>query len=237
MRVPSPFERGGGTYLILVRHWNEPPAARYDPEAMKPSAEPPHGDLDPNTPVSLREAARLAGAPREYLEECIASGKLAVHLQQKGQTTKFRVSSIALQSAGIIPKPKEAPERDPNESLVKLLQDQTDRLAALEEQRFQLAGQLGAALERNRILEERVLALAAASDADESVESSEPIAKEPAQSSAPSEPPSAEPAPADPVKLAARIVRLKPPARWPSRAFGAIPAVRSLLNGKRGDSR
>jgi hypothetical protein len=206
---------------------------------MKISEEPPRGDPNPNTPVSLREAARLAGAPREYLEECIASGKLAVHLHQKGQTTKFKVSPIALQSAGIIPKPVEPLERDPNEALVKLLQDQTDRLAAIEEQRFQLAGQLGAALERNRILEERVLALAAATATDDSVEPGAPPPNESARSveTSLSEPPSAEPSPAVPAKLAARIVRLKPSTRWQSRAFSSIPVLRSLLDGKRGDSR
>jgi hypothetical protein len=206
---------------------------------MKTSDDPPQSDPDPNTPMSLRDAARLAGAPREYLEECIASGRLAVHLHQKGQSTKFRVSPIALQSAGILPKPADSPERDSNEALVNLLRSQTDRLATIEEQRFQLAGQLGAALERNRILEERMLALAAAANTDDSVESDAPPVGEPMKpvETPRSEPPSAEPSPAEPAKFAARIVHLKPPSRWPSRAFGSIPVLRSLLDGKRGDSR
>ncbi len=209
---------------------------------MKSSAdESPNGDHDPNAPLSLGEAARLSGMPREYLEECIASGKLAVHLHNKGDATKFRVSRVALESAGIVPKDIPSLARDPNETLIRLLHDQTARLAAIEEQRFQLAGQLGAALERSRILEERVLALAAASETDDSVEPPAPNPGIGASTSdlvkptAPMEPPSAEPSPPAPIKLATRIIRLKPPPHWSSRALGAVPGIRGLLEGKRAD--
>jgi hypothetical protein len=119
----------------------------------------PAGKRASNEPElhSLREAAALAGVPRAYLDECIAAGRLAVHLHHSGKGVKFRVTRAGLEAAGILSPP-------PNdESIVQLLREQAERLAAVEEQRFQLAGQLGAALERNRALEER-LQLAASVD-------------------------------------------------------------------------
>ena len=198
----------------------------------------PDGENDPQAPLSLREAARLSGVPREYLEECVASGVLGVHLHHKGDATRFRVTRTALVAAGILPRDPDPPMVDPNEQLVGLLKTQTERLAAIEEQRFQLAGQLGAALERNRILEERMLVLAAASRPDDSIEpppskADAPTAEHAAKGSAMHlESPSSEPSPPAPVKLAVRIIRLKPAGRWSARAFSAIPGIGSLIDRK-----
>ena len=204
---------------------------------MKASSDqPPVSETNRNEPLSLREAARLASVPREYLEECIAAGRLAVHIHHKGDATKFRVTHNLLIAAGILPQPAAPPAIDPNETLIQVLRDQSERLTAIEEQRFQLAGQLGAALERARMLEERMLALTAAAVTDDSFETPpEGRPDRPAgDASRTVAEPSTEPGPAAPVKLAVRISRLAPKPRWPSRSLNAIPAIRSrLLSGRK----
>jgi len=199
----------------------------------------PNGESEPQTPLSLREAARLAGVPREYLEECVAAGKLGVHLHHKGDVMKFRVTRAALISAGILPDESRPPIVDPNEQLVELLKTQTERLTAIEEQRFQLAGQLGAALERNRLLEERALALTATSKPDDTVEPAATrasrglVAQKMDASELSGESPTTEASPLTTYKLAVRIIRSKPAARWSIRTFSVIPKIGSFISARR----
>lgn len=125
--------------------------------------------------LSLRQAAKLANLPREFLEECIASGRLPVHLLVKNGQTKFRVTRAGLESASIL---HAEPAPPAHESLVQLAREQAERLAAAEEQRFQLAGQLGAALERNRSLERQLRALSASGDEQREIEHAAPAPEE-----------------------------------------------------------
>lgn len=192
--------------------------------------------MDQHEPMSLRTAAKLAGAPREYLEECIAAGRLAVHLHQKNGAAKYRVSRAAMESAGILPAVSEPTGSERDDALVQLLREQSERLAAAEEQCFQLAGQLGAALERNRLLEERILELTDSSKIAGAVDAfTAPAAVAGAmpQSSsfAPSRPvaPSVESSHPATLTLATRISGLNPAARWTRLALLMIPLARSFI--------
>ena len=130
----------------------------------------PNGSIER---LSFGEAARLAGVPKAYLRELAESGRLAVHLFPKDGETKLRVTATSLIEAGVLPLAAEpgpdggtvALHRDPRDlsELVALIREQSDRITSLEEQRFQLGAQLGAALERIASLEERIEALPSAS--------------------------------------------------------------------------
>jgi hypothetical protein len=125
-----------------------------------------------NLPVRLSfgQASRLAGVPKAYLRELAESGRLAVHLAPKDGENKLRVTESSLIDAGILP-PLASPEADVRSDLsvrgnppdlselVALIREQSERIASLEEQRFQLGAQLGAALVRIASLEERIEAL------------------------------------------------------------------------------
>lgn len=194
-------------------------------------------DAEPNVdddraPMTLRAAAKFAGVPRAYLDECIASGRLAVRLHHTSKGAKFRVTRTDLESAGIVTRLNAG---DPSgESLLRLFREQSERLSAVEEQRFQLAGQLGAALERNRTLEERLLQLTAGTKIDGHVDA----ASSQAASSGtvePSlhderEPSKAEPASSAPVPMAKRIIGAKPAPQWPSkRAASTLARLRGFV--------
>jgi hypothetical protein len=179
---------------------------------------------DDRSLMTLRIAAKLAGVPRAYLDECVASGRLAVRLHHTSKGAKFRVTRAELESAGIV-KPFEA--REPSgESLLRLFREQSERLAAVEEQRFQLAGQLGAALERNRMLEEHMSQLTAGSDTQNDVDAT---LSKPASAGAAESPPQDErtltedelglPAQAP---LAKGIIGAKPAPAWPSKRAASI---------------
>ncbi len=101
--------------------------------------------------MSLREAAALTGLPRRYLRERIEAGSLAVHLQSSSGSVKWRLSRGSLVQAGLLTE--EPANLAP---LFAILREQGERLASLEEQRFQLAAQVGMAVERSRSLEERL---------------------------------------------------------------------------------
>jgi hypothetical protein len=197
---------------------------------MSKAAKPEAGD-DPEL-MSLRAAAKLANVPRAYLDECVAAGRLAVHLRHTSKGAKFRVTRAGLEAAGILPRAEPAPPS--LDSLAQLLREQADRLAAIEEQRFQLAGQLGAALERNRLLEDRMLQLEAGSRAHESVETASGEPKPSAEPAGPSAPGSAaldaeRPSNA-PVQLAKRIIGAKPAPDWtPKRAATAFARLRGIV--------
>src|SRR5438309_593577 len=95
--------------------------------AMKVSTS--SAERDPEEQLTLRAAAKLAGMPREYLEECVASGRLAVHLHHKGDATKFRVTRTAMHESGLL-EPLSSP-LETNDALVSLLRDQAQRLAEI----------------------------------------------------------------------------------------------------------
>jgi hypothetical protein len=111
--------------------------------------------------LTLAQAARLTGSPKAYLRELAESGRLAVHLVPGAGSTKLRVSTASLIEAGLLCA--ESNSIDPYSAdvgdLVRLVREQSARITALEEQRFQLGAQLGAALERVASLEERFEAL------------------------------------------------------------------------------
>jgi excisionase family DNA binding protein len=113
--------------------------------------------------LTVREAARLTGLPKRTLRERIHRGQVAIRIVGKGRDARVRLTEPALVEAGLLRQLEHdaASPADGNvAALVELLREQNARLATIEEQRLQLAGQLGAALERVRSLEERVLQLA-----------------------------------------------------------------------------
>lgn len=181
----------------------------------------PAGRHENDEPVlmSLREAAALSGAPRAYLDECIAAGRLAVHLRHTSKGVKLRVTRIGLVAAGILPPPVK------DESLVQLLREQAERLAAVEEQRFQLAGQLGAALERNRALEERLQLAAVVAEPPPMDAATSP---EPASTSAP-----AAEAPSSSDGTTQRIDGLKPAPERSSKQTAAATLRGVIQFGRR----
>lgn len=117
----------------------------------------------PDRLLTVGEAARLTGVPKRALRDRIRRGEIAIRLVGEGRETKFRLTESALVEAGLLgPNGRgETATADGNvAALVELLREQNARLAAIEEQRLQFAGQLGAALERIRSLEQRVIELA-----------------------------------------------------------------------------
>jgi hypothetical protein len=108
--------------------------------------------------LSLTHAARLAGQPKVYLRELAAAGKLAVFLTGDPERPKWRVSRAGLIEAGLLAAEPEAPATDRALlELIAIVREQAERIAALEEQRFQLGAQLGGAVERIAALEARAL--------------------------------------------------------------------------------
>jgi excisionase family DNA binding protein len=122
----------------------------------------------PETPsrdrlLTVGEAARLVGLGKRTLRERIHRGQIAVRIVGEGRKTKIRLTESALAEAGLLRRSasRETPPVDGNvTALAEVLREQNARLAAIEEQRLQFAGQLGAALERVRSLEARVLEMA-----------------------------------------------------------------------------
>ncbi|MCC6790565.1 MAG: hypothetical protein IT336_02710 [Thermomicrobiales bacterium] len=115
-----------------------------------------------NERLTLAQAARLTGMPKAYLRELVDSGRLAVYLMPGDGEVKQRVTRNALIEAGLLepdPAARDAtPDRDLGE-LISLVREQSNRIGVLEEQRFQLGAQLGAAVERIASLEEQVQSL------------------------------------------------------------------------------
>lgn len=186
---------------------------------------------DDREPMSLRAAAKLASVPRAYLDELVASGRLAVHLRHTSKGSKFRVTRAELEAAGIIKRPE--PREPSDEPLVRLFREQAERLAVIEEQRFQLAGQLGAALERNRLLEERLLQLAATTEPDSGFEaaSRDPSpSNEPAQPGVRPETLETEPSAHAPLMPSEQTSGAQPAPKWPPRrAVTAFSRLRGVV--------
>jgi hypothetical protein len=108
--------------------------------------------------MTLTQAARLTVLPKAYLRELIESGRLSVYLVPDAGEIKQRVTRAGLVDAGLIPSTPSELDRDLSE-LISLVREQSSRIGTLEEQRFQLGAQLGAAFERIASLEEQVQSL------------------------------------------------------------------------------
>ncbi len=120
--------------------------------------------------LSLKEAARLCNTTPTELRNLIERGKLRAFTVQQGGKTRFRLLRSSLIEAGLIGKVDPAPEPPPAEprgtvDLLPLIRDQNARISALEDQRANLAGQLGVALERLRAIDERLTDLETHPDA------------------------------------------------------------------------
>jgi hypothetical protein len=125
--------------------------------------------------LTFTQAAHLTGKPKVYLRELAESGRLAVHLVPGAGDTKLRVSHASLVAEGLVsqPSPEPEPVRSELSELIALVREQTARITTLEEQRFQLGAQLGAALERVVALEEQMVSLPRGDAEAERVESVE----------------------------------------------------------------
>lgn len=119
--------------------------------------------------LSLREAAELTGLRRGALKRRVRRGDVAVRVIGKGRSAKLRLTTNALADAGLLTHGDERVTSPPTGAsidrtlnpLLEVIREQGTRIAALEEQRFQLAAQLGAAMERARLAEDRLRQLAA----------------------------------------------------------------------------
>jgi hypothetical protein len=111
--------------------------------------------------LSLAQAARVTGVPKAYLRELVDSGRLAVQLVPGRGEPKLRVSRSGLMEAGLVPAASNGSAPVPSElsEMLALVREQMARITSLEEQRFQLGAQLGAAMERVAALEQRIEAL------------------------------------------------------------------------------
>jgi hypothetical protein len=123
--------------------------------------------------LTLREAAELTGFRRKVIRDRVARGDIAVRVLGSGRNAKLRVTESALVEAGLLAGELAPVARnDELAELIRLVREQQARLSALEDQRFQLAGQLGAALERTLALQNELLELTA------SVQAHSPIWRE-----------------------------------------------------------
>lgn len=139
------------------------------------SGEHPHAIIAPVTDssspgrgspplLSFRDAATITGLPRREIRARVRRGEIAVRVRGKGQSAKLRLTLRALAEAGLLdldPPAADPVSTDTPARLLDMIHDQGVRIAALEDQRFQLAGQLGAAIERSRALEQQLRVLAA----------------------------------------------------------------------------
>ena len=120
--------------------------------------------------LSFGEAGRLTGKPKAYLKELAESGHLSVRLQPANGESKLRVTRSGLAEAGLLHTDFDIalPDRGDVGELIALVREQASRISALEEQRFQLGAQLGAAIERVASLEDQVSELVQSSDIENS---------------------------------------------------------------------
>jgi hypothetical protein len=111
--------------------------------------------------LSLGEAGRMTGKPKAYLRELAEAGQLSVRLEQRAGEAKIRVTRSGLAEAGLFPRDEIVPQFEQGNlgDLIALVREQTNRISALEEQRFQLGAQLGMAIQRVAMLEEKISAI------------------------------------------------------------------------------
>jgi hypothetical protein len=108
--------------------------------------------------LSLKQASRLSGIKPAVLKRMIRSGELRAYTIARGGKRRFRVTRETLAAAGL-PGGESSRQQAATVDLTALIREQNQRIAALESQRAMLAGQLGAALERLRELDDRVAVL------------------------------------------------------------------------------
>lgn len=109
--------------------------------------------------LTLKEAARLCNMTPAELRNQIERGKLRAHTVQQGGKVRFRLLRSSLVDAGLLGPQASSPEPDRGlaaADFLALIREQNQRISALEDQRALLAGQLGAALERLRSIDERL---------------------------------------------------------------------------------
>jgi hypothetical protein len=127
----------------------------------------------------------MTGMPKVYLRELVESGRLAVHLIPESGEVKQRVSRIGLIEAGLLSAESSEPPSSHAElgDLIALVREQSNRITTLEEQRFQIGAQLGAALERVSALEDQILSLPHISNSHSEPRAIAEVGQEPAESS------------------------------------------------------
>ena len=105
--------------------------------------------------LTLKEAADLCDSTVPALKRLIQAGALRAFTVERGGKIKFRVSRASLIDAGLL---HEGPPSGQSATidLLALIRDQNQRIARLDDQRAQIAGQLGVALERLRSIDERL---------------------------------------------------------------------------------
>jgi hypothetical protein len=108
--------------------------------------------------LTLRQAAKLCGCSGGDLKQRIKSGQLHAFTIERAGKIKFRLSREALASAGLLAGEGTRPLLG-TVDLLELIREQNQRIAALEDQRANLAGQLGVALERLHAIDQRVASL------------------------------------------------------------------------------
>jgi excisionase family DNA binding protein len=121
------------------------------PQESKPQSGliPEHGWL------TLQQAAALCGLSVDRLKAMIRSGELHALTVDRNGKQKFRIDRAALVDAGLM-KVRQADDPAASFDLLTLIRDQNDRIARLEDQRAQLSGQLGIAVERLRSIDDRL---------------------------------------------------------------------------------
>lgn len=112
--------------------------------------------------LTLREAAKLTGFRRKVLRARVTRGDVAVRMVGSGRAAKVRLTESALVEAGLLSgELATVATSDEVTDLIRLVREQQARITSLEDQRFQLAGQLGASLERTLALQDQLIALTA----------------------------------------------------------------------------
>jgi hypothetical protein len=183
--------------------------------------------------LSIRQAAELTGLRRRVIRDRVTRGDVSVRIIGSGRSAKLRLTESALVEAGLLPsKTPMAVKNDELADLISLVREQQKRLNTLEDQRFQLAGQLGAALERTLALQNQLIELTA------SVQSHSPVVQEIKkleQPTFPFEPPH-EPPPESPVgpEDAAETADVRAPARTVDAVRHAVARIATSKSAQRG---
>jgi hypothetical protein len=105
--------------------------------------------------LTLKQASQLSGSPIDTLRRMIRIGELHAFTIERNGKTKFRILRSALIDAGLLAI-QPPPGQNATVDVLALMRDQNARIARLEDQRSQLAGQLGIALERLRSIDSRL---------------------------------------------------------------------------------
>jgi len=102
--------------------------------------------------MTISEAADLCGVAKSELRKRIREGRLRAFTVERGKKVRYRVTRAALVDAGYLGSSPPSAAVD----LLSLIREQNLRISALEDQRTQLAAQLGVAMERLRGIDQRM---------------------------------------------------------------------------------